>query len=271
MSDKHKSLFSARVLRSEKITPSCSLVVLERPDRFPDADPGQFISVRTTASTVPLLRRPYSIMDLYGGELSLLVKVVGTGSALIAGAVPGGKFEIVGPFGSTSFIPPATGKAVFVAGGTGLAPMIFASRRWGRDGTAEERYLVHGASTEQELLDLPFQKDFTGTFRSTIDGSSDFKGDVISLLELLAQENDLPLDSLYSCGPRGMIEGLVKRLGKTFGTHQTSLESVMACGVGACRGCTVPVITAGGTVNRTVCDDGTVFMAEEIDWEAWEE
>ena len=76
---------------------------------------------------------------------------------------------------------------------------------------------------------------------------------------------------LYSCGPEGMVRAMERKAASGFERHFTSLESVMACGVGACRGCTVPVKTDSGSVLRAICSDGTVFDASEIDWERWEE
>ncbi|MBN1163847.1 MAG: hypothetical protein JXB45_04665 [Candidatus Krumholzibacteriota bacterium] len=266
-----KSLFRARVLRHQVLTPSCRLVVFDRPAGFPAASPGHFVSVRVSDSSVPLLRRPFSILDLTAGELILLVKIVGRGSALLAGANPGDGLEIGGPFGGTVFEPPARGKAVFVAGGTGLAPAVFAARTWNKGGLVEEIHLVHGASTRDELLTGFCEKDFSHVHQATLDGSAGFGGDAVSLLEKLVNDGVVPLDALFSCGPRGMIRALVERVGSRFAEHHASLEAVMACGVGACRGCTVPVRENGETLLRAVCSDGTVFPAGDIAWEEWED
>jgi len=67
-----------------------------------------------------------------------------------------------------------------------------------------------------------------------------------------------------------MVRALVEQCGSRFTEHHTSLESIMACGVGACRGCTVPVRAAGKIVFKAVCSDGTVFRASDIAWEEWE-
>jgi dihydroorotate dehydrogenase electron transfer subunit len=79
------------------------------------------------------------------------------------------------------------------------------------------------------------------------------------------------MEYLASCGPKGMVYGLDRSVGREFEEHYTSLETVMACGVGACRGCTVPVRNRDGSVYRSVCSDGTVFRAGDIIWEEWEE
>lgn len=260
--------FRARIVRSVRVSASTRIVVFERPAGFPDPLPGQFVSVRVSEGVSPLLRRPYSVMDIGGGEIELLVKVVGRGSALLAGAPTGTVMEIAGPLGATAFPEPAGRPAVFVAGGTGLAPMIFAARTWKRERLLGRADLVSGAACGDELLTALCRADFTDVHGATIDGSCGFAGDAVELLESLVGEGTLGGGVLYSCGPAGMVRALERRVAPSFDRHWTSLEAVMACGVGACRGCTVPV--TGGAL-RAVCSDGTVFDAAGIDWEAWEE
>ena len=127
-----KGLFTGRIIRTQRLSPSSHLVVFERPRGFPDVAPGQFISLRITSTITPLLRRPFSIMDLTGTELHLLVKVVGKGSDILAHSQCGAEMDIAGPLGDTAFSSPGKKDAVFVAGGTGLAPMIFETSRQAR-------------------------------------------------------------------------------------------------------------------------------------------
>ena len=264
-----KGIFIARVLESKAISPSTHLIVAARPEGFPDAQPAQFVSIRLGSGTAPLLRRPYSICDLTDETLTLLVKIVGAGSAALAGAKKGEKIDVMGPLGGVPFPEPEEGDAVFVAGGTGLAPIVFAIRRWNRKGSIGRAVLLYGAQCRDEILDgligdLPIE------FRcATIDGSEGHHGDIVVLCEKLLDEGRLPTDCLYSCGPRGMVKALVERVEGRFAEHYTSLEAVMACGVGACRGCTVPIVSGTGIVMKAVCSDGTVFRAREIAWNEW--
>jgi dihydroorotate dehydrogenase electron transfer subunit len=266
-----RGCFTALLKRKARLSPSCSLLVIERPDGFPDAHPGQFVSVRVSDSPVPLLRRPYSIMDLTPKTLSLLVKVAGRGSAEIAARRPGDAIDLMGPLGGASFPEPEGKSAVFVAGGTGLAPLLYAARAWRRKGLLAKTCILYGAGSRNELLHDLVRREFAECRFATLDGSSGFRGDVVALCRELARKKRLPAGTLYSCGPRGMVRALVGATRGSFRAHYTSLESIMACGVGACRGCAVPVKGADATVLRTVCSDGTVFRAEEIAWEEWEE
>ncbi len=271
MSEDRRGCFSAVLRRNTRLSPSCSLLELARPDGFPDARPGQFVSIRISDSPVPLLRRPYSIMDLTARTLSLLVKAVGRGSAAIAARKPGEALDVMGPLGGSSFPEPDGTPAIFVAGGTGLAPLIFAAREWRRRRIAGERIMLYGAASRGELLGDLVKREFSSCAFATLDGTSGFHGDVVALFRDLARRKRLGAGTLYSCGPRGMVRALDAAARGRVGAHYTSLESVMACGVGACRGCVVPVSERGGTALRTVCSDGTVFDAAGIAWEEWEE
>ena len=266
-----KGRFTAVLERRRELSRSCVLLVFERPEGFPDAVPGQFVSVKASDSPVPLLRRPYSVMDLTPRALSLLVKVVGTGSSTLAAWKPGEGVDMIGPLGGAGFPEPDEGPAVFVAGGTGLAPLIFAARTWRRKRLGIKTHLLYGAAGKGELLNDLVAKDFSVRTFATIDGSEGFHGDVVALAGELLKGRRIPGGALYSCGPRGMVRALVEKALTGFREHYTSLESIMACGVGACRGCTVPVRAPGGTALRTVCSDGTVFKAGDIAWEEWEE
>jgi len=261
--------FSAVVRRNTPVSPSCRLLVLERPGGFPDAFPGQFVSILVSGGPVPLLRRPYSIMDLTPRALSLLVKVVGRGSAAIASREPGESIDLLGPLGGAGFPEPVGDSAVFVAGGTGLAPLLFAARTWRRKRLGVTTHLLYGAGTAPELLRRLVTKDFSVCRFATLDGSAGYHGDVVGLCRDLLGKRRIGAGTLYSCGPRGMVRALVAGT-MGFTEHYTSLESIMACGVGACRGCTVPLGVSGKTVLRTVCSDGTVFRAADISWREWE-
>jgi dihydroorotate dehydrogenase electron transfer subunit len=257
----------ARILRNDPVSPTCHLMVLERPDSFPGAEPGHFVSIRVADSIRPLLRRPYSIMDLTDGELTLLVKVVGPGSSLLARKVSGDCVDLIGPLGGTIFPRPDGGSALLVAGGTGLAPMIFAARRW----RGMELQLVYGAACRDEILSDIISGGDTISHIATIDGSVGHRGTTVSLCAELVGAGSVPTSYLASCGPRAMVSALETGVGGAFERHYTSLETVMACGVGACRGCTVPVRTPDGPAFRSVCSDGTVFRAGDILWEEWGE
>jgi dihydroorotate dehydrogenase electron transfer subunit len=266
-----KKLFSTRLIRTQKLSPTIYTIVFERPRGFSEALPGQFVSIRITSTISPLLRRPYSIMDLTATELHILVKVVGRGSEILAHSPCGAEMEIAGPLGGCGFPDPKRQDAVFIAGGTGLAPMIFAARSWRREGSLARSVLIYGAECEDELLVSICAEEFSEVYTATMDGSCGFKGDAVELLVELIEKGNAGGGLLYSCGPSGMVRAIERKAASHFRRHVTSLEAVMACGVGACRGCTVPVKDGDGAGFRAICSDGTVFDTSEIDWERWTE
>jgi len=264
------ALFETTVIGRDRLTPSCTLIELERPEGFQDALPGQFISIRITDTFSPLLRRPYSIMDLDDSSIRILVKAVGKGSTILANKKAGDRIDMIGPLGGTHF-PAPDGEACLVGGGTGIAPLVFAARSWKRGGSTGRLTLVYGAEGKEELLIDLADRDFDEMHMATMNGSAGFHGDVVSLLEGLAGSGKSPGGILYSCGPKEMIRQLHMRVEGYFERHYTSLETVMACGLGACRGCTVPVGSGERVEYRAVCSDGTVFQAGDISWEEWGE
>lgn len=261
--------FRARIELTEQVSPSTYLLTLEKPEGFAEAMPGQFVSIKIGDGTSPLLRRPFSIMDSTPGSLVLLVKKVGPGTEYIVNRKSPQTLDLIGPLGETFFQIPAGEDAVFVAGGTGLAPLVFTARKWAKDKRIGVSHFLYGACTGEELLTGLCREDFTSVHVATIDGSEGFTGDVVEMFNTLREKGALPERYLFSCGPAGMVKRLMERGTGNFRSHQTSLETVMACGVGACRGCVVPVRTESGTEFRAVCSEGTVFEADEIDWENW--
>jgi len=136
--------------------------------------------------------------------------------------------------------------------------------------------LLYGGGTSGDIAKELLDEGSIEYHYATLDGSLGFEGDVVELFRKLVLDGALPDGDIYSCGPRGMIRALSDAARsisgaaiENFENHYTSLESVMACGLGACRGCTVPVKNGARTVLKTVCSDGPVFDADMISWEDW--
>jgi dihydroorotate dehydrogenase electron transfer subunit len=269
LADLTKGLYETEVVMRKRVSPSSFLIALSKPDRFIDAMPGQFVSLRVGKGVSPLLRRPYSIMDITKDSIVLLVRVVGKASSALASRKIGDVVDIIGPLGGNYFEIKDGCNAVFVAGGTGLAPLVFAARKWVKERNAGELHLLYGAESSNEILDDLCAGIFTEVHIATLDGSRGFKGDVVEMFKGLSERGILPEGELFSCGPVGMVKALIDSNAVFFTDHHTSLEAVMACGVGACRGCVVPLKSKNGLEYKSVCGDGTVFRAEDIDWEKW--
>jgi dihydroorotate dehydrogenase electron transfer subunit len=216
--------------------------------------PGTFVHVRIDGRNDPLLRRPFSINDVRGDEVFILYRAVGAGTGLLSRMKAGDALDIVGPLGH-GFNVAGVKAPVIIAGGMGLAPMPFLVRNLRLKGLRPRLYF--GCRSRRDLLPVPCGP---GTIASD-DGTCGFRGPVTA-----AWERDIhqaPGCAIFACGPWPMLRQVASLCLRYRLPCQVSLEAQMACGVGACQGCVVK----GRDGYRTVCQDGPVFGAAEIDWD----
>lgn len=259
-------LFRAEILENRPLSSLYFYMALRMPGGFPPCRPGQFLHIKVTEGLFPLLRRPFSLLDVSDGKLHLLLKEVGRGTSLLRARKPGEVLDLLGPLGSEFPRPRAARVPLLVGGGVGLAPLFFLAAELTRAGSGGEARVFFGAGTEPdlfvELLDvLPWKIHL-----ATLDGSKGYPGNCV---ELFAQERKHSgwtgeNATLYACGPRGMLTSLVRSQKESFPDFYVSMEEAMGCGMGACRGCSLP--TPRG-VYLTTCTHGPVFETAELDWD----
>lgn len=229
-----------------------------------EADPGQFVHVCCERWGL-ILRRPYSLSGVKGRAASILVREAGAGSAWLYAAEVGQDLDIMGPLGR-GFTVGEGGSHVLIAGGVGVAPLIFLASRLGERG--EKAILFWGVEKEEEYSGLPgeLSKEFDLRL-ATMDGGSGVSGSVVDLFSRMDIE---AIGNLYACGPRNMLLAVAGTCdGDILGRLQVCAEERMACGIGACRGCVVPAATPDGGY-LTACKDGPVFWGRELDWKRLE-
>ncbi len=241
--------------------------------------PGQFVHVDTGPERT--LRRPFSVAGVTReGDLELLIELRGDGTRALADLPVGALLTIMGPLGHGFMLPrtdaathraaeaisradaathraaEATCRAAVVAGGIGVAGIRLLALRLAEAGVNATLFV--GARTGEALLHTTLPEP--GTVRlATDDGTVGFHGTVCDLFE--AESSALPEDTtVYACGPRAMLDSLAAITSRRGMTCELSLEEMMACGVGACRGCVVSTIDG----YRTVCKDGPVFNASVL-------
>ncbi|HAD81324.1 MAG: hypothetical protein A2509_11875 [Candidatus Edwardsbacteria bacterium RIFOXYD12_FULL_50_11] len=230
---------------------------LKAPGLAKSADPGQFIHIRlSTGSDHPLLRRPFSINDIRGDRVSVLYEVKGSGTELLSKMTPRDTLDIIGPLGKGFDIDPGKRHHLLVAGGMGIAPMGFLGRRLKSLKLKHE--LLYGCRSSSELI----PPDIKMCRLSSDDGSCGKKGLVTSLLPGRLEDCQDPV--VYACGPWPMLKAVARICRDKKTPCQVSLESFMACGVGACQGCVVRDSDGG---YLSVCDKGPVFDSRRIDWD----
>jgi dihydroorotate dehydrogenase electron transfer subunit len=271
----------AEVVGSESLPGDHHRLALRAPEIAACAEPGQFLQVWchppdeiARPPSAAMLRRPLSISRLRPpDDLELLLRVRGVGGAILARKVAGDRLDIIGPLGHGFAIAPDLQLAVIVAGGIGIAPAPFLVER-----LAARRIrtiLLVGAKEDSRLpfliarsargaASMPALEVMGAEVRYV---SEAIEGQLVSqLLEERLEEFVAPGTEFFAVGPRAMMRR-VAQITRDRAPVQVSLEERMACGVGACRSCVVPVIGQEGPELVTVCREGPVFQASEIDWE----
>lgn len=232
--------------------------------------PGHFVALSVGGDhTGMLLRRAFSIhrvqsRGVYGGTLDLVFAVHGKGTAWLAERHRHDVIDIVGPLGRPFSLPREPVSCVLVAGGYGSAPMFMLADALRERGCRVD--VVIGASTEDKLFGVLDAKRMAATLTiATEDGSVGERGRVTDILPAVMERVDA--DVVYACGPMGMLAA-VAQLAEEHGAHsQCAVEEAMACGIGVCMTCVLPVIDdAGRTRMVRSCVEGPVFRGDRVRW-----
>jgi len=236
------------------------------------ASPGQFLMVKVSRGLFPLLRRPFSIHNCSGkdGRIDVLYEVKGPGSRLLSQYPPGRVLEVVGPLGNGFSLPEKGRGVILVAGGMGAAPLFFLASRLAAERSKRRIYALLGACGKNRLCrPAEFTAAGCSVKLSTDDGSCGSAGYVSGLLDSFLNSPGIIPSAyvIYACGPRPMLQATAFVAGKFGVPGYCSLEAHMACGIGACMGCVIPVRSEGGReAYKRVCHDGPVFSLQEPDW-----
>ncbi len=273
--------FCAKVIHNAPLKGEYWILRCEVPEGFAAAArPGQFVHVRIPGIEAHLLRRPFSICDCCDGELTIVYKVVGIGSAALSRVRSGNKLDVLGPLGHGFTIPDpgSTAQTVMLGGGYGCAAMFFYAH-WlasgGNGHQAPSPLILLGARSANDIL---LMDDFRAlgcqVLASTDDGSMGTKGRITALMQQLAEDPDgrHRRRRLAACGPMPMLRAVAAMAAGNpdWRDCEVSLDEIMCCGVGACFGCVVKCRSQHAPEDweyRRSCLEGPVFKAEEIYWE----
>jgi dihydroorotate dehydrogenase electron transfer subunit len=247
---------------------------IDAPEIAAIAKPGQFITVRCGDF---ILRRPFSIhqvgnssvtaSEVKQSQVAILFKVAGKGTLWLSQQEAGHRIDILGPLGKGFAISPESKNLLLVAGGIGLAPLVFLMRQ---AASHHQVILIHGATTAAQLHQNACQLPATSHERVqsipvTEDGSAGKKG---MATDVLPDYLDWAYQ-VYACGPVDMYKVMAqmslraKQGNLKLKRSQVSLEVRMGCGFGACYCCTIN--TKKGL--QQVCRDGPVFELDDIIWQ----
>jgi dihydroorotate dehydrogenase electron transfer subunit len=263
----------ATVISNVRLSPDYNVLTFAAAEVGALTEPGQFVMVKPSDVTDPLLRRPFSVFEVLRDDLgtvraiSILNKRAGRTTRQLYDLEAGAPLWCLGPLG-LPFNPPSIGDAWMVAGGVGLAP--FATLAEALVAAEVPTTLFYGARTGGELYYLEFF-DRLGVklVLSTEDGSAGVKGRVTGPLEDSLEELGGPDQvTIYACGPEPMLAA-VARLAEQYGQpSEVSMERTMGCGLGGCYSCVVPVRHADGRTRYVrSCIGGPVFDGTAVDWD----
>lgn len=210
---------------------------------------GQFVNIKIDGL---FLRRPISVCDFEVDKLTLLYKVVGEGTEIMAKMGKGDKLDILVGLGN-GFDHALSGDApLLIGGGVGIPPLYNLAKKLIADG--KKVSVILGFNTKDEIF---YEEEFKAlgatVYVTTVDGSYGIKGYVTDAFKYI------DYTYFFTCGPEPMFRAIEKTAATS---GQYSFEERMGCGFGACMGCSCK--TKYG--NKRICKDGPVLTREEIIW-----
>jgi len=261
--------FKARLAGNRAIGEYRHLVFVTSAE-LPPVRPGHFAAVAVGGpDSAMLLRRAFSIHRVQtkatvGTTIELVVAAKGPGTKWLTSQPEGTVVDIIAPLGKPFTLPKAPVACAIVAGGYGAAPMIGLAEQLRSRGCRVD--VVLGASTESKLygvLDLKRIADSISL--TTDDGTLGTKGYVSDVLPEVMRKADTGV--VYACGPMGMLQAVSAIAAQTGAIAQCAVEESMACGVGVCMTCVLPVIGDDGLTRMVrACTEGPVFRGDRVRW-----
>ena len=237
------------------------------------ARPGQFVALAVGGATsANLLRRCFSIhrakpSGTYGGTVDVVVAAHGAGTTWLAGLRPHDPVDVVGRLGRPFPLPADAVPCVLVGGGYGSAPLFWLAEALQGRGCQVE--MVLGAASDDRLFGVvEARRTADGVVVTTDDGSAGRRGWVSDVLGDVIDRTGAGV--VYGCGPMAMLRSVTEIAGAHGAVAQVAVEESMACGVGVCMTCVLPV-TGNDGVTRMVrsCVEGPVFRGDRVRWDAF--
>lgn len=246
-------------------------ILLNVGDIVKSCRPGNFVAIRVGGeSSKMILRRAFAISRVsdnsqYGGTMELIVAPHGSGSKWLCSQTEGADIDIVAPLGTAFGIPTEPINALLIGGGYGSAPLFGLADVLKARGCKVDMLL--GASVGSKIYAPMEGKRSVNSLKIyTEDGSMGENGRVTeNLLDIVRDRN---VDVIYSCGPMAMLSAITSLVAETDVIHQCAVEESMACGIGICMTCVLPVRNQDGTTSMLrSCIDGPVMDGANVRWD----
>ena len=232
--------------------------------------PGNFVAINVGGdSSSMILRRAFAISRVsvsatFGGTMELIVAPHGQGSKWLCAQGEGSVLDIVAPLGTAFGIPTEPVPVLLVGGGYGSAPLFGLAEVLNARGCRVDMLL--GASTASKIYAPMEGKRAVNSIRIyTEDGTMGQIGRVTDPIAEIIKDLDIAV--VYSCGPMAMLSAITKITDSLSVVHQCAVEEAMACGIGVCMTCVLPVENEEGTISMVrSCIDGPVMDGSKVQW-----
>jgi len=234
--------------------------------------PGHFLAVQVGggSESAMLLRRAFAIYEVrqrgvYGGTVEFIFSVHGKGTAWLARQRPHDPLDVVGPLGKPFPLPRQAVTATLVGGGYGSAPLLPLAAALRERGCRVD-FVLGAASVDRLFGQLDAKRMASSLAVTTDDGSSGERGRVNDVLpEVLDRTGS---EVVYACGPMAMLRAVAELAAERGIPAQVAVEESMACGIGVCMTCVLPVVGEDGTTRMLrSCVEGPVFLADRVRWD----
>ena len=234
------------------------------------ARPGHFVTLGIGGEeSSMILRRAFAIHQVqsrgvYGGTLDVVIGVHGKGTRWLTERRRHDVIDIVGPLGRPFILPKERVPCVLVGGGYGSAPLFMLAEQLRERGCRVD--VVVGAATEEKLFGVLDLKRLASTLTiTTDDGSLGERGRVTDVLPEIMSRVDAAV--VYACGPMPMLQRVAEVADEHRAYSQCAVEEAMACGIGVCMTCVLPVVGEDG-ITRMLrsCVEGPVFRGDRVRW-----
>ncbi len=259
----------AEVISNKKVGPYHHMVFAVG-EMASHVKPGNFVAISVGGEQSSLvLRRAFAIYRALdkgpmGGSIELVVAPHGQGSRWLCQRAVGDLVDFIGPLGTAFGIPTVNANAMLVGGGYGSAPLFALAELLKNKGCRVD--MVLGASTATKIYaPLEGKRSVSSLTLTTDDGSTGIHGQISEAIPRLIRE--FGTEVIYSCGPMGMLAAVAKIAEEFNLVHQCAVEESMACGIGVCMTCVIPMKNEDGIKMIRSCIDGPVMDGSQVIWD----
>jgi len=259
----------AEVISNKKVGPYHHMVFAVG-EMASHVKPGNFVAISVGGEQSSLvLRRAFAIYRALdkgpmGGSIELVVAPHGQGSRWLCQRAVGDLVDFIGPLGTAFGIPTVNANAMLIGGGYGSAPLFALAELLKNKGCRVD--MVLGASTATKIYaPLEGKRSVSSLTLTTDDGSTGIHGQISEAIPRLIRE--FGTEVIYSCGPMGMLAAVAKIAEEFNLVHQCAVEESMACGIGVCMTCVIPVKNEDGIKMIRSCIDGPVMDGSQVIWD----